>query len=106
MRVMTRVQAQFEEILRYYDGRTCRRGHASERYTKSGACVQCSIEFRNSERGREINRVSSQEHRDNNREGYRMYIREYMRFYRETETGYDNCKQATKKHADKVRENK
>jgi len=27
---------------RFYEGKPCRYGHMSERYTKSGACVECS----------------------------------------------------------------
>jgi len=42
MKIMTRLEAAENGQLRYYTGKSCRRGHDAERYTRSGMCVECA----------------------------------------------------------------
>lgn len=41
MEVMTRMQAAEKGLLRFYTGRPCKRGHLSERYTRTNSCIEC-----------------------------------------------------------------
>jgi len=43
-----RKRAQAAGEVRYFSGRTCPAGHVAERYTQSGACVQCALLVNNS----------------------------------------------------------
>ncbi len=44
MKVITREQARRAGRNRYYTGRRCKRGHLSERFTSTAACVACTHE--------------------------------------------------------------
>jgi hypothetical protein len=39
--ISTRALAKLQGKIRYYTGRPCRNSHDAERYTCSGACVEC-----------------------------------------------------------------
>lgn len=41
MQILNRADAAERNVLRYYTGIPCRRGHLSERYVSSGNCVMC-----------------------------------------------------------------
>jgi len=40
-KIISQPTAKLLELVRYFTGKPCRRGHVTERYTKSGACVGC-----------------------------------------------------------------
>lgn len=42
--VMSRDEARAAGLKRYWTGSLCVRGHVSQRYTSSGACVECCME--------------------------------------------------------------
>jgi hypothetical protein len=44
MEINTRNQAADKGLLRYWDGKPCKRGHNSERYTRNGVCIECNRE--------------------------------------------------------------
>jgi len=44
MEIMTRIQAAERGLLRFYTGKPCKRGHDSERYTRTNACIECQRE--------------------------------------------------------------
>lgn len=50
MNVVTRSKAKTLGLPRYFTGSPCKRGHVSERYTKSGMCLQCGAEHSRSYR--------------------------------------------------------
>lgn len=41
MKIIGRSQAKSEGLARYFTGQTCKRGHQSERFVSSKACVEC-----------------------------------------------------------------
>lgn len=41
MLITTRSQAITDQLFRYYTGIPCKRGHLSQRYTNTGACISC-----------------------------------------------------------------
>lgn len=43
MEIISRDEAARKKMRRFFTGKKCRHGHASERYTLSGACVECAI---------------------------------------------------------------
>ena len=42
MEVISRKEAKARGLKRYFTGKPCKHGHVSERYTGSGACVECN----------------------------------------------------------------
>lgn len=42
--IVTRQQAEHDGLRRFFTGEPCHRGHVSERYAKTGACRDCSLE--------------------------------------------------------------
>ena len=58
---------------RYFTGKPCKRGHVSERWTKSSICIECDREHRS-------------EYRKKNPEAHRKSSREYARRNRPEET--------------------
>jgi hypothetical protein len=40
--IMTRDEANAEGLTTYFTGRLCKRNHLSNRYVRTGACVECS----------------------------------------------------------------
>jgi hypothetical protein len=42
MDIITRAEAQAQGLQRYYQGKPCKYGHDSERYTSTGICVACT----------------------------------------------------------------
>lgn len=43
-------------LKRYFTGKTCKRGHISERHTSSGECISCSLERSRSDHSRRVKR--------------------------------------------------
>lgn len=41
--VITRREAHAKGLKRFYTGEPCKRGHDSERFTSSGACIACQV---------------------------------------------------------------
>lgn len=41
MEIVSRSEAFRRNVKRYFTGTPCRRGHLSERFTSSGACLEC-----------------------------------------------------------------
>lgn len=41
MEIVTRSEAFQKNVKRYFTNRLCRRGHLAQRFTSSGACVEC-----------------------------------------------------------------
>lgn len=44
MEINTRDEAADKGLLKYWDGKKCKRGHLSERYTRNGVCIECNKE--------------------------------------------------------------
>lgn len=44
MEIVKLDDARRHGLVRYYTGKLCKRGHDSERYTKTGRCVQCKLD--------------------------------------------------------------
>lgn len=51
MKKMKRKDAYVLGIVRYWSGQPCQRGHHSERYTRSGSCIECTRFFSNGRNG-------------------------------------------------------
>lgn len=73
---MTREEAVAAGLHRYNTGKPCVSGHMSDRYTKTTACVQCSIENgkrwknRNLDASQESDRARKKRHYDANKGEY------------------------------------
>lgn len=44
--IVTRAEAQARKLVRYFDGKPCKRQHVSERYTRSRTCIECTKLYR------------------------------------------------------------
>lgn len=56
--VISRADAKYQGLKRFFDGRLCPSGHISERYVSSGACVECNHESVKTWRGNNPKRHS------------------------------------------------
>ena len=105
-------------LFRYFSGKVCKHGHASERYVKTGQCLECIKTRISRERAamvalygeEETTRMlrkqwaeSSKLHRKLAGEKHTRYIREYHREYRKTATGVDATSRARRRYADKMK---
>jgi hypothetical protein len=44
MEIISRKEAKEKGLVRYFSGRTCKKGHQAEHYTGSGCCIRCHLE--------------------------------------------------------------
>lgn len=54
--IVTRQQARAKELLRYFTGAPCRRGHVCERLVSNGTCLDCQLETTDRARARDPER--------------------------------------------------
>ena len=101
MKIITRIQAKYENLKRYFTGKPCKHNHISERYTSTGTCIQCHYEYVKTDKYKEQNRINSENQRKKDPEAARKYMREYMKRYRKTEQGRENMDRASKVWYDK-----
>ena len=83
MDIITRKEALELGLSKYYTGKPCKHGHLSERYTKSGACVECQAKITkeygakwreaNKDKIAEYNRRWSEANREKRAENQRKY---------------------------------
>lgn len=59
MERITRRQASERGLHKYWNGRTCARGHTGIRYTGTGACIACVAGYARKDRTRRIGTVSN-----------------------------------------------
>jgi hypothetical protein len=43
MRVVSRKEARAKDLLHYFTGKPCKRGHVSARFTENKTCVECDL---------------------------------------------------------------
>jgi 5-methylcytosine-specific restriction endonuclease McrA len=44
--IISRNEARERDLIRYYTGKPCKRGHLAERFTSSANCVECIVKYR------------------------------------------------------------
>lgn len=44
MKIVTRQEAFYRGLSKYYNGKRCKHGHDSERYTLTSNCAECTAE--------------------------------------------------------------
>jgi hypothetical protein len=84
METMKRREAVELNLPTYFTGKYCKNGHLSERFTKSGCCIECrkyysKTRYANEKEAMDINTARWIE---NNLERHKEYQREYQREYR------------------------
>lgn len=89
MEVISRADARELGLKRYFTGKACKHGHASERPTSTGNCVTCT-------------KISHYKWRDKNRECYNKHIKKWQ----ENNPGYQKKYYATypEKYKDRVKQ--
>jgi DNA repair ATPase RecN len=86
MEIISREIATENKWKYYFTGKSCKRNHICERYTKSGMCVKCQ-KFHNSKINPDKNRINSQKWRNENPEKAKTTHKKGQRRYLNTSTG-------------------
>ena len=102
-KIITRIQARHQGLVRYFTNEPCKNGHISERYTSTGSCIACQKNYYATDWYKEMNRRNGKKYRASNPD-HREYMREYMKQYRETEEGRANMDRATKKYKERMKQ--
>lgn len=80
MSPITRKNAQFAGLPRYFTGKPCKNGHIAERYTGNKTCCECANATANQSKSknRDKYRVMFNEWQRNNPDKTRAYTRRYL----------------------------
>lgn len=97
--IVSRKTAKFIGSKFYFTGNTCKRGHISIRYTTNGRCLECQVEYENTERVKE----QRKSYREDNHEILSKKKKEYRRRNKERIRKKDHEYYLNNK--DKIKEN-